>query len=159
MGIVSFRRNLRVECYRRLCITDCTGWAVYHRQSCAACRMQARMLGCKPRVHYPSFNFKASLLFGSSHHLSYFHFLPHPTLSATLISFEGKENLVSFSILIFIYYPPPNSMQWGQYLLSFLSFCDKNFCDKLCPVLDWHQFLWEREKKWRSGHVSKDRRD
>ena len=42
---------------------------------------------------------------------------------------------------------------------SFLSFCGKKFCDKLCPVLDWHRFLWSSQKKWRSRHVSRDRRD
>lgn len=38
---------------------------------------------------------------------------------------------------------------------SFLSFCGKKFCDKLCPVLDWHRFLWSSQKKWRSRHVSR----
>ena len=137
MGIVSSRRNLRVECYRRLCITDCTGWAVYHRQSsAAACRMQARMLGCKPRVHYPSFNFKASLLFGSSHHLSYFHFLPHPTLSTTLISFEGEENVVSF-FLSWFSLTIPHLMQCNEantFSLSYL-FATKTFVTNC--VLCW----------------------
>ena len=131
------------------CITDET----------AAERMQVRMLGCQPRVHYPSaFNFFPLII---SHISTFCHTQPFPPLSSHLrkkmwFPFSPDFDFLPWGSLLAI---PLNAMQWGQSLLSFFPFYDKNFCDKLCPVLDWHQFLWEREKKRRSRHVSKDRRD
>ena len=51
----------------------------------------------------------------SSDHLSYFHFLPHPTLSATLISFE-EENVVSFFLRILIFCPEDHC--WQSHLMQ-----------------------------------------
>ena len=138
---------------RLRCITDET----------AAERMQGRMLGCQPRVHYPSaftFFLWSSLIFP-------LFATPNPFRHSHLISRKRKCGF--FFLRIFSFCREDHC--WQSHLMQcneanpfslslfFLSFCDKNFCDKLCPVLDWHQFLWEREKKRRSRHVSKDRRD
>ena len=121
------------------CITDET----------AAERMQGRMLGCQPRVHYPSaftFFLWSSLIFP-------LFATPNPFRHSHLI-WGRKCGFLFLRIFSFC----REDHCWQSHLMqcneanpfslsSFLSFCDKNFCDKLCPVLDWHQFLWEPRKE------------
>ena len=154
-GNVSSWENFKIRYSRRLC----RGWGVS--------QTKLRRRECKegwawlPTSGSLSFSFYLFPLI-ISHISTFCHTQPFPPLSSHLrkkmwFPFSPDFDFLPRGSLLAI---PLNAMQWGQSLLSFfLSFCDKNFCDKLCPVLDWHQFLWEREKKRRSRHVSKDRRD
>ena len=109
------------------CITDET----------AAERMQGRMLGCQPRVHYPSalpFCVCCILFPLIVAHISTFcHTQPFPPLSSHLrkkmwFPFSPDFDFLPWGSLLAI---PLNAMQWGQSLLSlFLFFL-------------WQKLLWQ----------------